>query len=112
MSDRRSACDEKIALRDRLLGLLIVAGKMRDQRPGIVDTPYGFECEWTAFERSVMLDEVNRTREARGLGPVDPAEVRKADSLAAGHIDWAEKFALYCAEIALSTAGRIGGGVR
>lgn len=92
---------EKLALRDHLLNVLIDAAKERDKRPDVLATPYGMECAWAAFERSVMVDEVNRYREARMLPPIDPHDVRRADSLSAGHVDWAEKFALYCAEIAM-----------
>jgi len=53
------------------------------------------------FERQVMVDAVEAERALRGLAAADPRRLRGAESAAVGHIDYMEKFARYCAEIAL-----------
>ncbi|KQP62928.1 hypothetical protein [Nocardioides sp. Leaf285] len=67
-----------------------------------VQDPRGYdttEIAWLVHERSAMHTEINRLRATRGLGPADAAEVADAESRAAGHYDYAHKFALYCADL-------------
>jgi len=57
----------------------------------------GTELEWIIYERKVMLDAVNVERFRRGLSAV--LDVNKAERCATGHVDYTQKFALYCAEM-------------
>lgn len=92
----------KMAIHDSLHGHLVVASTMRGQRPGFVDGPDGYpECEWVAFERSLMHELTNKFRAETGLEPVDGDRIMWAERQASGHVDYATKFALYCAEIAV-----------
>lgn len=56
---------------------------------------------WVFFEREAMCTEVNRQRSARGLKPVSLLEVLRAERMAVGHSDYASKFCLYCADLAV-----------
>lgn len=58
--------------------------------------------EWVAAERQAMLRVVNEARAASGKGPVTLADVQRVEQYALGHVDYARKFALYCAELAES----------
>lgn len=49
-----------------------------------------------------MHDRVNVLRGRLGLGPARPADLARAESLACGHIDYTQKFALHCAELVQS----------
>ena len=81
--------------------VLRIAAQERDSRQQRVDTPDGPEMAWVLFEREAMTSWVNLLREQRGLPPVAEAEVARVERQAAGHIDYAEKYALYCAELAI-----------
>lgn len=59
----------------------------------------GTELQWVIDERKTMLDAVNAERFRRGLLPV--TNVDKAERCAMGHVDYTQKFALYCAELAV-----------
>jgi hypothetical protein len=79
-----------------------LAASLRKDRSGVVQNKKGeVELEWMEFERQTMLKAVNVAREGRGLPPVTEDDVIRADRMAAGHIDYALKFPLYCAELAL-----------
>jgi hypothetical protein len=91
----------KLALRDRFQQHLHELASHRNERSDVVDTEHGVECGWMVFERQGMLAAVNQARAERGLLPADPAAVRRAENMACGHVDYAAKFALYCAELAL-----------
>lgn len=71
---------------------------MRDQRNHF-DTATG-ELGWVLHERHVMLDTTNRLRASRGLLPVDEDAILRIETSASGHIDYALKFAIGCAELA------------
>lgn len=47
-----------------------------------------------------MHRRVNGLRERAGLPPVDLAEFQAAERRAVGHVDYADKFSLYCAWLA------------
>lgn len=98
-----SSLQTKLALRDRFLAVLLDAGKRRSERENVVKGPYGLpEMEWAQYERQVMTDAVAVARAGLGLPPLNVADaVTRADQYASGHVDWAESFALYCAEITL-----------
>lgn len=93
--------EERRVLRERFCAVLQAAAEHRDERPGIVWTVYGTECEWVAWERQQMLDAVNAERAKRALPPAGHGAIENADRQAAGHVDYADEVALYCAEIAL-----------
>ena len=96
---------EKIALRDRFRELLLRLAAERGQRPDIVQTAFGPEPEWVGHERAEMHAAVNRALAERCLPPVDIVPVYRADQRAAGHVDYCDKFPLYCAEIVLEGLG-------
>lgn len=60
------------------------------------------ELGWVLHERAVMHGTVNRVREDRGLPPVPVEEIERVERSAQGHIDYASKFALRCADLTLS----------
>jgi hypothetical protein len=92
---------QKLAYKDRLVAVLVEAGKKRSLRQNIVNTPHGPELGWAQYEREVMFEETNRLRAEQGHVLGDFARIERFDRLAAGHVDWAEKFSLYCAEYAM-----------
>lgn len=78
------------------------AAAERPFRRGTVTTDDGIEMEWVLHERQVMLDAVNTQRRQRGLSPVPLAHVVRAESSACGHVDYAVKFAIGCADLVFS----------
>lgn len=92
---------ERAALLDRMTRTFTDAAKQRPLRQRHIPGPRGGEIEWVLHEREVMLTEVNQARAERGLPPVDAAVVERAEQHACGHIDYATKWPLYCAEIVL-----------
>jgi hypothetical protein len=96
-----NALQEKLDLRDLLRRELELACRERDQRTSIVETESGPETAWVLYERYRMLEAVNLFRAACGLPCVSGADIRRADQLATGHVDWIDKFPLYCAELVL-----------
>lgn len=57
-------------------------------------------------EQAAMLHAVNLERVRRRLPHVTMAELIRREQLAVGHTDYAIKFALYCAELALGLPNR------
>jgi hypothetical protein len=99
---------EKLGLRDRLLSKLEQAMRVRSKRQRYVPDGHGrTEPGWVAFERTVMAAAVEAERRARGLLDASAERLRRAERLAVGHTDYAEKFALYCAEIVLDEDGAL-----
>ena len=90
---------DKIALRDRFRKVLIDATKCRDQKRAIMETTWGPEVEWVGYERAQMQAAVNFARAERGRAPVGIDAIRRVDQWATGHVDWLDKFSLYCAEL-------------
>ena len=80
-----------------MLRVLSAAQEERHLRQAWVDGELG----WVLYEREVMLAEVNRLRAQRGLDRIHMDRLRRVERMAEGHIDYSEKFALYCAELAL-----------
>ncbi|TYK45095.1 hypothetical protein [Actinomadura decatromicini] len=99
MPESTIALSERLAIRDRLKATLTGAQRQRDRRPDIIDTPHGPECEWVRYERNVMLDAVNAERAELGKPPALINEVESMDRMAAGHVDYTDKFSLYCTEL-------------
>lgn len=72
----------------------------RSQREDLVVMPNGDrEPGWVLHERTVMHDEVNRLRAEAGRGDRPILDILGAERAASGHIDYAAKFALGCAEL-------------
>jgi hypothetical protein len=97
---------EKLALHNRFRDVLIEATGARNQHQGVVETVWGPEIGWVIYERICMLTAVNVARAERGYPPVDIEAVRRADQYATGHVDWLDKFSLYCAELTLDSERR------
>jgi len=96
--------EDKLDLRDKFLSVLKAAATQRKRRTALVSAPGGVgrsEPEWVAFERRAMAEVVDAARAARGLAAASPERLQRAERIAVGHVDYMEKFALYCAEIAL-----------
>lgn len=83
----------------RLLAALLEEADLRSSRNGFDDESR--ELEWVVAERQRMLAEVNDIRRAAGAEPVTVEQIENAERPAIGHVDYATKFALYCAELAL-----------
>ncbi len=66
-----------------------------------VGKSYEREFGWIVFERETMRAAVNVERVRRGLPPVDISVIKKVEQIATGHSDYASKFALYAAELAV-----------
>jgi len=86
---------------DRLYATLTTAMKERDHRSDVMDFMGRRELEWVVYERQMMLGMVNHLREERGLDDVTIEEIESVESMATGHSDYAKKFALYCADLAV-----------
>ena len=74
------------------------AAEERSARPGI--DPEAGEFAWVLFERAQMHAGVNAIRARNGLPELTMEEVAAVESTAMGHIDYAEKYAFRCAELA------------
>jgi hypothetical protein len=91
--------------RDALREVLLAASKERGKRPELTASPAGgTECAWTAYERSAMLAEVNSQivhlrRAVLHREMATPEAIARAEREAEGHIDYVDKWSLYCAEI-------------
>jgi len=83
--------------------LLVEAAKDRDKREQFVPRldGKGTEPAWAFYERRLMHETVNLERANRSKKPLDLIEVAKVEQLALGHSDYAQKYALYCAELVL-----------
>lgn len=87
--------DEFRAMIKQMERTLTAETDQRKQRPGL---------SWIEAERHAMHSAVNAERAARSLAPLDLAAVERVENMACGHSDYAHKFALYCAELALGVA--------
>jgi hypothetical protein len=92
------------AVRLEMMKVFQRAAKQRSERPKLVDDP----CEpypdtapcWAIYERRELLEAVNVELLSRGLPLVDEPAIKKVEYMAVGHCDYADKFTLYCAELA------------
>jgi hypothetical protein len=85
----------------RLQEVLSAAAARRSSNWVTVDGPCGREPDWLAYERQQLLAEVNWWRAGFGLGPVDEHVIARGESSACGHSDYALKYTLFCAEVAI-----------
>ncbi len=97
--------NERLALLDKFEQVFAEAAKERPKRDTFVPAPEGAyqttELGWVAFERQVMFEAVNLERRVRGLPQVTLRQVIRVENQACGHVDYAHKYALYCAELAM-----------
>lgn len=100
--------DELIAVRDRLQGVLAAAAQARSEREYPVQEYPGYSPvpAWVLYERYQMLCAVNLELAVyRNPGPIDIKAIERCERLAVGSVDYAEKFALGCAELVLNLRG-------
>ena len=82
---------------DRFRRTFAVAAKQRPQRRGF--NPATGVPDWVGFELAQMLALVNAMRAERGDEPVPEDAVRRVEQGACGHVDYASKYAIGCAEL-------------
>lgn len=87
--------------RDQFLAVLLVAAHRRSERQHTVDGPHGPEAAWVGHEAERMLALVNELRAKNGLPAATLEQVRRIEQSASGHVDYADKYALRCAFLAL-----------
>lgn len=99
---RRASVEDRRRLQTQLVSVLVTAAGQRSKRQTFVPDSCGVATtEWVVFERQIMLDAVNAERTRRGLPLVDALRIARVERSACGHIDYVEKYARYCTEIAL-----------
>lgn len=96
-----SAYDQLMAIRDTMRQTLGNAMDHRDQRPDLVSDGPRTVPAWVHYEREQMTTAVNAARTNRGLEPVTLEDVARVERMACGHVDYFQKYALYCAELAI-----------
>lgn len=77
--------------------LLLDTAKERSKRSGIVDGEIG----WVLHERAVMFAEVNKKRQEQGKNEAEMEKFLLWEACCVGHVDYAHKFAMRCAELVL-----------
>lgn len=96
---------EKLTLIEGMTKVFQMAAEMRSRRQEEVDDPVkpcpGRTRRWVLYERWRLLEAVNTERHCRGLEPVGASEIKRVELMAFGHSDYAHKYAIYCAELAL-----------
>lgn len=88
----------KAEVHQTLLRTLTDCASLRAQRN------FGRPLQWVTYERETMYRETNRLRAELGKKSIEMAEILTAENLATGHVDYASKFALYCAELVVDLA--------
>lgn len=91
----------RLNLRDKFLKILKSASMERPKLSTWVKTNDEHVPEWVLFERSKMVEAVNEERRNRGLSILPVEAIRRQERAAVGHSDYASKYALYCAQLAL-----------
>lgn len=91
----------RLTTRDVFLARLKAVSAVRGQREQLVPGPYGSQPGWVTYEAEQMLALVNDFRNEAGLAPVTLERVLHIEQSASGHVDYAEKYALRCAFLAL-----------
>lgn len=89
---------------EQLRGFLVELHSKRDERREVVEGPdwatYESEMlEWEVYEIEQMASMVNILRSMAGKDLLPVADIYAVDRQAAGHVDYARKFAFYCAEL-------------
>lgn len=76
---------------------LLAATLDRPTRRDLVDVGFGTEMGWVVYERRTVLAAANRLRGTRA--PLTEMAVWRAEGSAAGHVDYAHKYALRVAAL-------------
>ena len=92
---------ELMQIRDTMRNVLSKAMEDRDQRRDFVDDRPHSVPAWVHYERETMTSAVNLARTNRGLDPVTLTDVARVEQQACGHVDYFQKYAFYCAELAI-----------
>lgn len=93
---------ERMQTRDRFWQLLLRITQQRHEREDLVAAPDGGqELAWVAWEAEQMHALVNEIRAGHGLEPVGIDLIREIEASASGHSDYAAKYALRSAFLAL-----------
>ena len=61
--------------------------------------PVTGEFDWVTYERNMMYLSTNTYRKQRKLPPISLEQIKIAENSAKGHIDYYNKFPLYCTEL-------------
>ena len=92
--------------KEHLLKVLSKAQGERDKRQELVTCVAWWNPSktedipaWCEYEQEVMLGEVNKLRDKKGLPLIGPLDIARVEAMAKGHSDYSSKFALYCAEL-------------
>lgn len=95
----------RLAVKEGMLAIFKTAAKERGKRNDLFPVEGGKSYErefgWVIFEREAMWAAVNKERVARGLQPVDMSVLKRVEQMATGHSDYAAKYALYAALLAV-----------
>lgn len=95
----------RLAVKEDMLAIFTAASKERGKRNDLIPVEGGKSYErefgWVIFEREAMWAAVNKERVARGLQPVALSVVQRVERMATGHSDYASKYALYAALLAV-----------
>lgn len=92
---------ELMSVRDAMRETLSDAMDERDQRRDLVSDGPRTVPAWVHYEREAMTTAVNTARANRGLEPITLKAVARVEHQAVGHVDYFQKFAFYCAELAI-----------
>lgn len=102
MSHAPTTTSELLAVQDTLRAALCAAAEERPARWDRVTLPDGNTVPaWVTDEAKQMAAIVNEHRTRRGLDPVSLEHILRVEASAAGHADYAHKYALRCAQLAL-----------
>jgi hypothetical protein len=80
---------------NQLHKILVEAQAHRAERTDFHDGRFG----WEVYEEQTLLDSVNELRRQLGKSPVTADDIERAGIRAGGHVDYTQKFALYCSEL-------------
>ena len=72
-------------------------------RKAMNDRPLFADTEWIEHERQAITEAANVWALAHGLPTITVGQVEAIEHFAVGHIDYAEKLALYVAELTYGT---------
>lgn len=96
---------EKLAVKDEMMVVFQRAAESRSERQEVVEDvvePWpGREPGWALYERQQLHTAVNVERACRYLESVPESVIKRVERMACGHSDYAEKYTLYCAELAV-----------
>lgn len=95
------AIQERFRLMERMRETFRQAAKRRNELTTWEQRDDESQPAWVFWEREKMHEAVNGERIRRGFPVVPIQEIRRVERWATGHVDYADKFAIYCTELAL-----------